>query len=346
MTQTDPPAAPNSDAQPVAPSAPPAKKPRRFSVRAIAAGLCLVLATLLLPIGMTTFWAQKTLTNTEQFVDTLGPLIDDPAVVDSIAQTVTDALIKDVDLEATVAEYLPPVAKPLAGAIAAAIPSLIDQITVKVLSSEQFRTLWYKSLGTLQVAVVNVLDGNPTGPVSEQDGQIVLDLSDVFEIVKQKLAEQGITALADKPLPPAADRQIVLMDAPQVEQAQQIYAITRPAAALLLFVSLALFLGAIAISRRRVRMVGIVGAGIVIGAGLLRIFLAIAPEQVTNSFTGTPFESSAAIFFNQLTEYLSSATSFFIMIGIIAILAGWLFSNQQYAVKLRDKVGNKPANTA
>ena len=49
-------------------SAPPAKKSRRFGARTIGAGLCLVIATVLLPFTMLSFWGQKTLTDTEQFV--------------------------------------------------------------------------------------------------------------------------------------------------------------------------------------------------------------------------------------------------------------------------------------
>ncbi len=320
-----------------APSAP--KKPRRFGVRAIAAGLCLVLATLLLPLGMVGFWGQRTLTNTEQFVATVGPLGSDPAIVNSIAETVSDALTQNVDLEAEVKKYLPPAAAPLAGPIAGAIPTFVEQATVKLLSTEQFQELWTKAVGSLQEAVIKVLEGNNDGPVTESNGQIVLDLGVVIEAVKQRLVDQGLTAIADAPIPPAADREIVLLNADQVQQAQLIYKLTVPAAQFLIVFVALLFVGAIVLARRRWRMVGIVGVGVLIGAGLLRAFLAIAPDQLTNTFVGTPFETSIAIFFDTLTTFLLSSVNLTVLIGLVLVIVGWVFSEQKYAVALRTKVG-------
>lgn len=317
----------------------PENKPRRFGVRTIAAGLCLVLATLLLPLGMVGFWGQRTLTDTERFVETVGPLGSDPMIIQSIAESVTLALTSNVDLEAEVKNALPPAAAPLAGPIAASIPTFIDQATVKLLSTDQFQQLWTRAVGSLQEAIIVVLEGDNTGAVKESNGQIVLDLSVVIEQVKERLVANGLSAIENVPVPPAADTQIVLLNNSQVDQARAIYRITVPAAQLLIVFVALLFVAAILLARRRPRMIAIVGIGVLIGAGLMRALLAIAPEALTNTFVGTPWEASIAVFFNTLTVYLVNTSSLIVLLGLILLIVGWVFSGHKYAVALREKVG-------
>ena len=326
-------------------SAPPAKKKRRYGVRTIAAGLCLAIATVLLPFSMLSYWGQKTLTDTEQFVATVQPLASEPEIIDAIATTVTTALTKDLNLEAQVENLLPPAAAPLAGPISAAIPTFVNQLTVKLLSTEQFQQIWTKAVGTLQSAIVKALSGDTDGPVTASNGQIVLDTGAVIDEVKKMLAERGLTSIADRPTPPAADREIVLLNSEQVAQAQTIYKLTVPIATWLIAVVALFFIAAIGLAHRRSRMVAYVGIGVLIGAGVLRTALAVAPEFISNTFMGTPFQAASVVFFNTLTTYLKNGTALILIIGILLVVGGWIFSDQRYAVALREKVESyrKPA---
>lgn len=337
------PDAANPQSPPPAPAATtagsaPAPKRRRFGFRTIVAGLCLVLATVLLPLGGLAFWGQKTLTDTERFVQTVQPLASDPAIIDAIADTVATALTTNVNLEKEVQGFLPPIAAPLAGPISSAIPTFVKQLTIKVLSTEQFQQIWIKTTGGLQTAVIKALEGDSSGAVSTSNGQVVLDTGDVIDQVKQVLASKGLTALSDRPTPPAADRQIVLLNSEQLAQAQTIYQLTKPAATWLIVVVLLLFVAAIALAHRRARMVAYVGVGILIGAGIIRFGLAVAPDVLSNSFAGTPFAAASVVFFNTLTAYLLNGSAIFLIVGILLVVGGWLFSDQQWAVALRDKV--------
>lgn len=311
---------------------------RRLGVRSIAAGLCLVLATILLPIGGLAFWGQKTLTDTERFMQTVQPLASDPVVIEAIADTVTKALTANVNLESEVQGFLPPIAAPLAGPISSAIPSFVKQLTIKVLSSEQFQQIWTKAIGSLQTAMIKALEGDSSGPVSTTNGQVVLDTGEVIDQVKKVLGEKGLTAISDRPTPPAADRQVVLLNSDQLAQAQTIYSLTKPIATWLIVFVLLLFLGAIGIAHRRARMVAYVGVGILIGAGIIRFGLAVAPDFLSNSFEGTPFAAASVVFFNTLTSYLLNGSAIFILVGILLVVGGWAFSDQKLAVQLRDRV--------
>ena len=59
-----------------------------------------MLAALLTTPAAVAYWGQRTLNDTERYVDTVGPLVDSPEVQDVIATKVTDAIEKQVDIEA------------------------------------------------------------------------------------------------------------------------------------------------------------------------------------------------------------------------------------------------------
>jgi hypothetical protein len=68
--------------------------------RAVTAVICVVLAALLTTPAAVAYWGQRTLNDTERYVDTVGPLVDSAEVQDVIATTVTDAIEQQVNIEA------------------------------------------------------------------------------------------------------------------------------------------------------------------------------------------------------------------------------------------------------
>src|SRR5688500_17096972 len=95
------------DRQPTVPleaSGPPATAgpsqstvPERSSrARSVVAVICLVLAGLLTTPAALAYWGQRTLNDTQRYVDTVEPLVNSPEVQDVVATKVTDAIEKRV----------------------------------------------------------------------------------------------------------------------------------------------------------------------------------------------------------------------------------------------------------
>ena len=74
----------------------------RRTWRSIAAVVCVVLAVLLTTPAAVAYWGQRTLNDTQRYVDTVGPLVNSPEVQDAIATTVTEAIQSQVDVEAII----------------------------------------------------------------------------------------------------------------------------------------------------------------------------------------------------------------------------------------------------
>ena len=99
--------------------------------RRIIAALLIVLASVLAPFAVGALWAERTITETDIFVETLAPLVDDPAVQQTVATEVSTAIIDAIDAETRVTQALAQLNGPLAevrpdSAIAQAIASGIN----------------------------------------------------------------------------------------------------------------------------------------------------------------------------------------------------------------------------
>ncbi|MGV1036464.1 MAG: hypothetical protein ACOYD0_05490 [Candidatus Nanopelagicales bacterium] len=326
-----------SDAAPAAPVAQvPTWKPGK--ARGILAVIALVIAALLLPLAIVGFWGQRTLTDSERFVQTVGPLATQQAIQEDIATSVSESIVKGVNLESEISALLPPRAAPLAGPISSAAQQFVYTITLKLIQSPQFATFWTNSTERLQKLVIAALEGKQGGPVELQGDQIVLDTGDLIAAVKTELGEKGLTSLANRPTPAAADRQIVLLDAPQVKQARLIYSFSVPIATWLLPLVLLLFLSAVLLARRHARMVAWAGVCMILSALLIIFGLNFGNAAVTDAASSGPFARSAALFFSILTNYLQSAGYWTLLIGVLLLIGGWLFSGQKYAKGLRGAV--------
>ncbi|MFC6239308.1 hypothetical protein [Longivirga aurantiaca] len=310
---------------------------RRFDGRSFGAWVVVVVAALLLPIALTAFWAQRTLTDTERYVATVAPLAEDPTIQQAVGDTVSAALIKQLDAQTRVSELLAdnPKLSVLAGPIASGVNSLVERTVDEVLASDQFAELWVAINERAQKALIGVLEGKDDGAVTLVNGQLVLDTGDLIAIVKQRLVDRGLSFAANIPVPPAADRTIVLLDSPELARAQFFWSIGQPVAQWLIYVVMLMFLGAILLSRNRPKMTIAVGVSMVIGALVIRLALTLGQNQVSYSLQDTPFALAERAFFSILTVFLIDGGRALFVLGLILIVVGWFLSGTKASVATR-----------
>ena len=313
---------------------------RRSTGRSIAAAICLVLAALLTTPAAIAYWGQRTLTDTQRYVDTVGPLVDSPEVQDAIATTVSDAIEKQVDVEAILNNVFAgvitdrPRLQQLIGPLAGAINGLIDREVRAFVASDAFADIWVRVNTRAQQALVRVLEGDESGAVSVQGDQIVLDVADVITQVQQRLVDRGLTIVENIPIPDV-DKQIVLLDSPQLKQAQTIYAFTNPVARWLILVVAALYLAALLLSSRRPRMTVIIGAVLAANALLVAFSLSVGRQLFINELAGTVFGPASSVFFDTLLAYLERGWKVFLWLGVILVVVGWFTGSNTSGTAVR-----------
>lgn len=323
------------------PESPVVERPSR--ARSIAAIICVVLAGLLTTPAAVAYWGQRTLNDTQRYVDTVEPLVNSPEVQDVIATKVTDAIEKQVDIEAILNNVFAgvitdrPRLEQLVGPLSAAINGMIDREVRAFVASDEFADLWTRVNTRAQQALQRVLKGEGSGAVSLQGEQVVLDVDEVIDQVKQRLVARGLTLVQNVPIP-ETDRQIVLVEAPQLKQMRTIYAFANPLARWLLPIVGVLYLAAFVLARRRPRMTVAIGALLAANALLVALALSIGRQLFVDQLAGTSFAAASPVFFDTLLAYLQRGQQVFLGLGLVLVVAGWFAGSNKYGTAVRTTV--------
>ncbi|MHB1065901.1 MAG: hypothetical protein ACYC2Z_00515 [Candidatus Nanopelagicales bacterium] len=313
---------------------------RRWGVRSIASLVIFVLATALAPIALVGHWGHRTVIDSERYLETVGPLIEQPEVQEALAMSITDAVVERIDTEAQVEGLLStlfpdsPFTGPLASPIAAGINSLIGELVVRFVASEQFQQAWIALNRAAQRGLVALLEGGQEGPIQVKGDEIVLDISSALAAIQAHLVENGISAAAGLTLPDR-DRQIVLGTVQGLGQIRFIYSLTSPILQWFPLLVAALFALSIALARRRARTVVAAGIVLVGTAGLIGLGLGTGEAGFVDQLAGTPFGPAANEFWTTLLNYLVLGNQGLFTLGILTILAGWLGGRTSLARYLR-----------
>jgi len=178
-------------AEPLETSASPSSagvRPHR--ARSIVAVICVLAAGLLTTPAAVAYWGQRTLNDTQRYVDTVEPLVNSPEVQDVIATKVTDAIEKQVDIEAILKNVFAgvitdrPRLEQLVGPLSASINGLIDREVRAFIASDEFADLWTRANTRAQEALQRVLKGDASGAVSLKGDEVVLDVDEVINQVR------------------------------------------------------------------------------------------------------------------------------------------------------------------
>ena len=336
------------DAEPTVPleTAAPVEKSaeeQRSTGHTVSAVICVILAALLTTPAAVAFWGQRTLNDTQRYVDTVEPLVSSPEVQDAIATTVTDAIEKQVDIEAILANVFAgvitdlPRLEQLVGPLSAAINGLIDREVRAFLASNEFADLWARINARAQQGLQQVLKGEGSGAISVQGDELVLDVDEVIDQVKQRLVDRGLTLLENVPTP-ASDRQIVLLESSELEQVRTIYAFGNPIAKWLLPLVALLYLGAFLLAGRRPRMAVWIGALLAANAVLIALILAAGRQLFINQLSGTVLGPASTVFYNTLLAYLDRGQEVILALGLVLVVAGWFAGSNKYGTAVRSTV--------
>jgi len=327
-----------------APVPPPAEPSTRG--RAIAAVVCLVLAAVLTVPASFSYWGQRTINDGQRYVETVGPLVDSPEVQTAIATKVTDAIEQQVDVEALLTQAFSGVTQDrprislLIGPLAGAVNGLIETQVQNFIASNAFRELWLAANTRAQEALVRLLNGDDSGAVSVQGGEVVLDLSTVIDQVKQQLVDRGLTFVQHAPALPAADQQIVLLESSQLKQVRTIYAFSNPVAKWLILVVALLYLAGLLLSRRRPRTTLVIGILLAANALLVALFLSIGRQLFINQLSGTVFGPASRVFYDTLLSYLERGQHVMLWLGLLLIVVGWFAGQTKTGVAARTTTTN------
>lgn len=152
------------------------RRRRRGGVlRRVAVVVLVVLSCLSLTSATVGVWADRTLLDTDGWIETVGPLGADPAVTAALQARISDGVVEILPAEEIIAEALPDNAAFLAAPLSTAVFDFVDEQVAAFLASEEFQTLWVEVNASTHARVLAVLRGE--GEIAQIEGDtVVLDL--------------------------------------------------------------------------------------------------------------------------------------------------------------------------
>ncbi|HET6985793.1 MAG TPA: hypothetical protein VFI00_04220, partial [Kribbella sp.] len=203
--------------------------------------------------------------------------------------------------------------------------------------SDEFADLWTAVNTRAQQSLQRLLKGDESGAVSLQGDQVVLDLSEVIDRVEQRLVDRGLTIVQKVPIPDV-DKQIVIMEAPQLRQLRTVYAFANPVAKWLIVLVAILYLVALVLTRRRPRMTVIIGVVLAANALLIALALTVGRQLFIDALAGTAFGPASAVFYDTLLAYLDRGRQVLFWLGLILVVVGWFAGPNRFGTAVRTAI--------
>lgn len=253
--------------------------------------------------------------------ETATELIQDDEVRDQIAAQLVDELFTRVDVAADLEQRLPPEQQRLAPLLAGVMRELADRGARALLERPRVQDLWIRSVVEAQEQLVAVLDDDVTA-LSTEDGVIVLNLRPLVIQLGEQVAVVG--SLAER-LPADAGR-IEVMEADQLETAQDLTQLLKTIAMVLWLVPFILWAIALWLARgRRRAILRTIGIGLIAVGLLVLLVRRVAGSYVVDDLVRSDAVRPAAQnAWDILTGLLADGGLTVLGLGVLAVLAVWV----------------------
>ena len=294
--------------------------PRKRRGRTIASWVLIVLACLLAVLSVVVVYARDQLLDTDTFVSTVAPLAKDPAIQTVVATKVADNLVARTDVEQRIKNALPEKAGFLANPITGAVHTAAYEITLRLVRSPQFQTLWEQALRRSHEQLDNLLTGQKVGAIQATNGEVTVDLSQVEAAAKKALSQRGLSVF--NKIPGYTGAPFVLFQSDQLAKLQRWIRFLDHLAVVLPVVSVLLLAGAVLLARDRRRGLVHAASGLAVSMALLLIAANVGRDQYLSSLKVSQSKAATKAVIDTVdAALLDLVRTVLIIAAVVAIVA-------------------------
>ena len=308
-------------------------KEGRSWMRVIGARVLTVVAILLALVGMVAFYVEHTALDEEGFEAISRQMIENDEIRTQVAAKSVDTLFENVDVEAAIAERLPPAQQGLAPVLAGLARSGADRAADAALERPRVQTVWVEVTTRTQRQLVRLLDDDTTF-IQTEGGAVVLDLRPIVIQIGDQVAVIGKVA---ERLPESSGR-IAIIEESQLETAQTITKVLRAVADWMWLV--ALVVAALAVwlarGRRRLELRAIALGLLVVGLLLLAVRRFAGDYLVDSLVKDDAVKPAGHDAWSILTQTLADRAWVWIILGVVTLLGVWFVGDSARAARARD----------
>jgi len=305
----------------------------RSWTRLVGARALTVLAIVLALVGMVAFYVEHTALDENGFETISRNMIENDEIRTQVASRSVDTLFENIDVEAAIAEQLPPAQEKLAPVLAGLARSGADRAADAALERPRVQTLWVEVTTRTQRQLVQLLDDKDTF-IQTEGGAVVLDLRPIVIQLGDQVAVIGKVA---ERLPESSGRVVILQES-QLETAQTMTKILRAVADWMWL--LALVVAALAVfvarGRRRLELRAIALGLVVVGLLLLAVRRFAGDYLVDHVAKDDAVKPAAHEAWSILTQVLADRAWAWIIFGVLTLLGVWFVGQTGLAVRARE----------
>jgi len=300
--------------------------------------LLVIVGCLLAALAVPAVWINRTVMNTDRWVETVGPLSQQPAIQNAVADAASNALFARVNVEKLARDALPPKAQFLAKPLATQVETYGRSQARALTHSPQFSNLWIEVNRRGHAAVLAMITGKEGKHVSLSDGKVTLDLGPVVANVKARLDRAGLGAVTGAI--GNVSGTYTLFESPALAQAGETVSLMNDFALALPLLTLAFLAGGVAVAKDRRRVLLWVGVGLVIAmlVPLEAIYLARFPYVSAIERLGAIPNDAALAVYDTVLAGLLAAQRAVLALGLVIWLGAALAGPSRFAVRLRTGV--------
>lgn len=298
--------------------------------RAIGSAVALFLACLLGPLALIGHWADRTVADTDTYVDTVAPLAEEPAIQEAVATQVSTAIMNALDdaqlldklIDAAFADRsLPPVLENLLrtaiGSVRSQVEARVERAANRLTSSNAFAESWRSANEVAHSQLVAALSGDLAG--IDSSGSVTIELAAIIDAVKDILIDQGFDLVAQLP---EVNASFPVADVEQLETIGQTYDVMhRWVGRLTIGFFAALIIGLALAQHRRRALVRVTIGGIAVLA-LVLTAIAYARGAAVDALPPSAPKQAAAAAVEILTDPLRSdvRAAAWLLLAILAVV--------------------------
>lgn len=296
----------------------------------------LVLTTVLAILAIVTVWARVQLLDTDEWVDESSELLDNPEIQEALSRTLVDTLYDSGAVRTALEERLPEDLQGVASLLAGTLREPLTTAVVRVLDSQPVQERWEAANRRAHETLVNVLRDETRTGVTTAEGTVTIELR---PLVIQTGEALGIPAERLEAIPEDAGR-FVVFESAELDRAQTLVRVLDVVAWFLFVAVVAAYAALVAASRDRRRMLGRVGASLIVVGATVVLVQAIARRLLLDALVERPENRSAG------AAAAAGATGLIRQMGWSAVAYGLLIAgfaaligSHRWAIAVRRTIG-------
>jgi len=296
-----------------------------------------VAATLLSAVA---WWTDELIGDTDRYVATVGPLVDDPAFNDALADQLTDLVVQQLDLSGVATEGAASLAENrelgprsedlllmMGSAIAGWAEDRVATTVDAVVASPEFAEAWREANREAHAQTVALLSGEDGEFVEVDSDSVGVNVAALVEAVKARLLDRGF-ALAER-IPPV-DARFILLQTDDLGTAQRAFSTLHGVRNVLPVVAVLAAGGAVFWARRRAVTARRLAIGLIATLAIVAAALAWAGSHYPGQWGFLPTDAARAVF-DALAAPLWSRLALWTSVGLLGLTAAVLAAGRPSA---------------